>query len=656
MILHTKNTSQIRRDFEVFAQGIERLKELRNELDSLDTTGFSKEEQSIRSKLKNVSDIPIIERELRVLSEKIKKGYRKEPRRKGSYSWIKKDIGEIKSVIPEIKNQITNLSRKVSELGETDEIAKIKREISQLNERSKNIEKLSDVSQLIKKVELLSNKIENEEKLHHSTKGKHRAKKRASHSWIKRDIGEIKSVIPEIKNQITNLSRKVGELGETDELVKVKEEITKLNEKSKNIEKLSDIPKLMNKVELLSSKLDLLSKGREKEEGKVDSEVDVLVGRNFSNLLNDVKLGLSKRVEKKEAEISDYLKADLEKRKEEYKRKYDSLEREFSGKREKLESELNRGYQKKLREELHKEVIQRFNEELRKKIEAKRIELAKKYKVGLRKHTQEKLKEEEQGLKNKYKKELGLFEAQKQKFFEDSQKKLKEEEKKLKEELLDQLHKKIEKEFTRKKEIVRVELRKHAQEKLKQEEQGLKNKYKKELGLFEAKKQKFFEDSQKKLKEEEASLREKLIKQLHGFHRDIEKELLEKEKEMLEQRLGEKKGKKGKKLKPKIKRKVKIEERPKIENERREPKEQRPIIEKLNNIKERFKGLFTGENQEKINNEKSTLILKNKIIRIKEELNKLDDAYKQGVIEEDGYKKTKENLLKKIENLNQKKA
>lgn len=77
-------------------------------------------------------------------------------------------------------------------------------------------------------------------------------------------------------------------------------------------------------------------------------------------------------------------------------------------------------------------------------------------------------------------------------------------------------------------------------------------------------------------------------------------------------------------------------------------------MKKLNNIKERFKGLFTGGNQERVNNEKSTLILKNKIIRTKEELNKLENAYKQGVIEEDGYQRTKGNILKKIENLNKK--
>lgn len=65
-----------RKDFETFQFGVERLKELRKEFESLDTSGFHKEAMSIRSKLKDVSQIPYVEREMRNLKKKIAGKYR----------------------------------------------------------------------------------------------------------------------------------------------------------------------------------------------------------------------------------------------------------------------------------------------------------------------------------------------------------------------------------------------------------------------------------------------------------------------------------------------------------------------------------------------------------------------------------------------------
>ena len=72
--------SSLRRDFEVFAKGVERLEEIKEEIDSLDTKGFEEEEKSIRSKLKNVSYIHEIEEELRILKGKINGKYKKNQR------------------------------------------------------------------------------------------------------------------------------------------------------------------------------------------------------------------------------------------------------------------------------------------------------------------------------------------------------------------------------------------------------------------------------------------------------------------------------------------------------------------------------------------------------------------------------------------------
>ena len=43
---------------EIFGKGIQRLEELREELNGVDTSGFKKEKSSIESNLKNVSAIP----------------------------------------------------------------------------------------------------------------------------------------------------------------------------------------------------------------------------------------------------------------------------------------------------------------------------------------------------------------------------------------------------------------------------------------------------------------------------------------------------------------------------------------------------------------------------------------------------------------------
>jgi len=66
-----KDLVPARKDFEVFAKGVERLEELRAELNNLNTKGYGAETASIRSKLKNVSYIPEIEQEMRDLKLKI---------------------------------------------------------------------------------------------------------------------------------------------------------------------------------------------------------------------------------------------------------------------------------------------------------------------------------------------------------------------------------------------------------------------------------------------------------------------------------------------------------------------------------------------------------------------------------------------------------
>ena len=73
------DVNHLRKDFEVFSQGVERLEELRKELNTIHHAGYEKEVLSIRSKLKNVSYIPEIEKEMRTLKDKIRGRYKSKP-------------------------------------------------------------------------------------------------------------------------------------------------------------------------------------------------------------------------------------------------------------------------------------------------------------------------------------------------------------------------------------------------------------------------------------------------------------------------------------------------------------------------------------------------------------------------------------------------
>ena len=101
-----KSHVQVKKDFEIFAKGVERLKELELELERLDTRGFAKEEVVIRSRLKNVSDIPFIEKKVADLRLKINNKYR--PKRKKK-SKVSKDIEGLKQQILLIKTNLNLL-------------------------------------------------------------------------------------------------------------------------------------------------------------------------------------------------------------------------------------------------------------------------------------------------------------------------------------------------------------------------------------------------------------------------------------------------------------------------------------------------------------------------------------------------------------------
>lgn len=119
-----KQTSIGKEDFETFGFGVQRLKELKKELDGMDTRGFSKEEQSIRSKLKKVSEIPAIEREIKALKAKINNKYKPKKKRKSKIlkeiKELKQDTGKISALrgeIKDLKEQVEDKKKKPIDSG-----------------------------------------------------------------------------------------------------------------------------------------------------------------------------------------------------------------------------------------------------------------------------------------------------------------------------------------------------------------------------------------------------------------------------------------------------------------------------------------------------------------------------------------------------------
>ena len=207
---NNKKSSISRKDFDAFKFGIQRLKELERELNSLDTKGFAREEQVIKEKLKSVSEIPNIEKAIKNLRLKINRKYHPKKRK----SAIKEEIHDIKKDIPEIKSDVRSLGRKLEEI-----------------EKKKKTETL------------------------------------------KKEISEIKEDIPELKKEIRKIDKKI-----------------------EGAEKKSRL--------------------------KIDSGVGLLVDTGFTNFLNSLKSSLSARMNTKEKELDEILQEDMEKRQNEFKKKY----------------------------------------------------------------------------------------------------------------------------------------------------------------------------------------------------------------------------------------------------------------------------------------------------------------------------------------------
>lgn len=101
--------------FEVYAKGVERLKELEKELNSLSTKKYKKQELKIRKKLRNVSLIPEIEEDIRKLRLKIA-GIDQEDLDSNIDKKQQLEINNINVEEKEIESEVSSLHNKINSL------------------------------------------------------------------------------------------------------------------------------------------------------------------------------------------------------------------------------------------------------------------------------------------------------------------------------------------------------------------------------------------------------------------------------------------------------------------------------------------------------------------------------------------------------------
>ena len=449
-----KTSSQIQQDMELFAKGVERLKELKQELSSLDTKGFAKEEQSIKSKLKNVSDVPIIEREMKTLRLKIDKKYK--PKKRKRVSKIGKAIRELKEGLEKKDRQ--KLIKNVGDL--KNEIANKKGKALK-----EDFEDLRDTE--IRKGRALKEDIEE----------------------LKEDVGKVSGLKLEVRKLREEIEKKKKRRVPRRRAIKIDTEVGFLVEKDfdgfvKDIER-----KLSERVSEKEESFDnVLKRDLEKRQKNFVLKYETLISR-----FNRKKERLEKEMKDKyNLQVETSLKKEVD----------EKFNQKLNNKLHDEKSKLIEEYQKLLRENVKQQVEQqknnlrkKFDGEFANKLKLLQVDFANKLKL-----LQSEFAKKVGSVQKEEETEMSLLKKQeqqnidKQKRLEEEKEKLKEKEKKLdvlKKKLIEESHKKLEAELFKKQKILEVRMRNNFKLKLDkhiQEHDALLKKKKLGLELEMAKK------------------------------------------------------------------------------------------------------------------------------------------------------------------------
>jgi hypothetical protein len=407
----SRSASKARKDFEIYAHGVERLGELRRELNSLDARGFSKEEQRIKRMLKNVSDIPKIESEIKALGILIDGKYKPKKKRKFvGVKDLKGDIEDIKEEVPKIRR---GLSVARSLKGDVEDI---KTEVPKIHRRLKDLsDDINDISKIKGGLKKLGEKIDII------------GKKKAIRGKVDSGVGLLVD---------TNFNDFFGSLkiGLSDRIRKREIEIDEILERDLKKRDYKFRKKYDSLLEEFKQKGIRLEEDYEKRyQKKVKSSLGKEVHDKFRKLLNEklsrekVVLGreykaklkeqadriLDKKREILEGEMRDSFEMELNKLHEKLKNEHDKMERQ-----EKKEREVLRKKREKLFENIRNEKrrVENLLKEERDKIreeEQKEREVLRKKREKLTESIRSEKKREENFTKSEKEREENLARGQK---------------------------------------------------------------------------------------------------------------------------------------------------------------------------------------------------------------------------------------------------
>jgi hypothetical protein len=409
--------SNLRRDFEIFSKGIQRLEELRAELDSLNARGHEADAARIRARLKNVSDIPIIEADLKRLKSKIAGRYKLKPRRKKSYTEEK-----IKKLEGEIKHK-TALSRRDSKY--IKEIPQLKAELDSLrraHEREKEEERRKHeiLRRIDPSVDLLSNEVFdlslNEIKAELSDR------MRQKESAVQKELNE------DLKIREDAFKKKYGDIEEKfHNMYNYQVEHQLKRDVQKKFKKLLKAYLKQRKAELTGQELRTLREAAQREFDIRKEELRKKISKELAETKRKMKQHFEEELllhrhelhQKFEQDVSEEVRR-LRREQEEKEREMKISMQEFRQEQEEKERKMKRGDEefRRMLEEKEKEMKRNMEEEKEKEIQDSLREKTRQLRGELR-------KEFEQRMKLEMKRKEVELERKKMAFEEEIQKKAK---------------------------------------------------------------------------------------------------------------------------------------------------------------------------------------------------------------------------------------
>lgn len=353
------NNKSLRRNFEIFGKGIQRLEELRIELNNLNTAGYEKEAYSIRSKLKNVAYIPQIEKEMIALKAKILKRHKRKKHSISSHTKLHKK--EEKELVRKIDPDVNLLLNNKFNLTLNEIKAELSKRVKDKEEMIKKQLK-EDLENRKMKFESKYGKLEKNlsDKYHEKIKSSlNKEIKKRFNSVLNRKIKELKEKLEKesskkielSKEQIEILRNKLNKEFMFKKSKVEKEYGNKLSEYKEEMKKCYDKNTLLHKADLTSK----MSKHLAQEKQRLNREKKIAI-----------------RQMKKEEEVNE---REMEMEKEEFTKEIKEKDRESAMRKA---EEMSRKKVKKQTEIIKDKLKREFEQRLKMEIKRKEAEFDKK--------------------------------------------------------------------------------------------------------------------------------------------------------------------------------------------------------------------------------------------------------------------------------------